>query len=65
MAAPINNQLDFTNSLNLAFDLKEKQVEALRALYHGQDTVAMLPTGYGKSVTSFVVAMNIDDIDKY
>ena len=30
--------------------LKDKQLEALRHLYDGKDVLAVLPTGYGKSV---------------
>jgi len=30
--------------------LKEKQLETLHSLYEGKDTIAVLPTGYGKSV---------------
>ena len=32
-------------------NLKVKQVICLEAIYHGRDVVAVLPTGYGKSVT--------------
>ena len=31
-------------------NLKVKQVICLEAIYHGRDVVAVLPTGYGKSV---------------
>ena len=30
--------------------LKEKQLETLHSLYEGKDTIAVLPTGFGKSV---------------
>ena len=38
-----------TDSLGLPFKLRGKQVETVRSLYHGHDTVAVLPTGFGKS----------------
>ena len=31
-------------------NLEVKQVICLQAIYHGRDVVAVLPTGYGKSV---------------
>ena len=37
-------------SLGISFALKDRQIEALESIYNGQDTVAVLPTGYGKSV---------------
>ena len=48
----------FYNSLQAAsshsiysnVNLKVKQVICLEAIYHGRDVVAVLPTGYGKSV---------------
>jgi len=48
---------DFTTCLHYAqqemgfvHKLKEKQLETLQSLYEGKDTIAVLPTGYGKSV---------------
>lgn len=38
------------NSLGIDFDLKEKQIVILKALYTGKDCVGILPTGYGKSL---------------
>jgi ATP-dependent helicase YprA (DUF1998 family) len=38
------------NCLRVSFNLKEKQVETLKYVYEGKDTMAVLPTGYGKSV---------------
>jgi superfamily II DNA helicase RecQ len=35
--------------LGLSFDLKDRQIEALEAMYNGKDVVCVLPTGYGKS----------------
>ena len=32
------------------FALKQKQLEALESIYNGNDTVVVLPTGYGKSI---------------
>lgn len=37
-------------SMGIDFDLKEKQIEILKALYTGKDCVGILPTGYGKSL---------------
>ena len=34
----------------VTFTLKQKQLEALESIYNGNDTVAVLPTGYGKSI---------------
>ena len=51
MDRDFDSSLDFAmNSLNLPFKLKAKQVDTLRALYSGQDVIAVLPTGYGKSI---------------
>lgn len=36
--------------MGIDFDLKEKQIEILKALYTGKDCVGILPTGYGKSL---------------
>ncbi len=49
---------NFVNALRYALDLlgyssiylKVKQIRVLEALYHQKDVVAVLPTGYGKSV---------------
>ena len=48
---------DFTTCLHYAqqemgfvHKLKEKQLETLHSLYEGKDTIAVLSTGYGKSV---------------
>ena len=37
--------------LNINFDLKREQVKALQSVYQGKDTVCLLRTGFGKSVT--------------
>ena len=36
--------------LKVNFALKDEQVEALKSLHNGQDTVCLLRTGFGKSV---------------
>lgn len=36
--------------LNLQGPFKDKQLEVLKHLYNGQDVIALLPTGYGKSL---------------
>ena len=36
--------------VEVPFNLKVEQVICLEAIYHGRDVVAVLPTGYGKSV---------------
>ena len=38
--------------------LKPKQIEALEALFAGRDVLAILPTGYGKSLIYQVFAMS-------
>ena len=53
MAARVNftEFLQFSlNSLRITFPLKEKQTECLRNLYNLHDIIAVLPTGYGKSL---------------
>jgi len=49
--------VEFTSSLSYAIsclkfsgNLKEKQIEAMKALYEGKDVFLWLPTGYGKSI---------------
>lgn len=39
-----------SEKLGIDFDLKEKQIEILKALYTGKDCVGILPTGYCKSL---------------
>lgn len=39
-----------TKHLNLNFELKEKQIEALSAFYDNKDVLVSLKTGYGKSL---------------
>ncbi|XP_062593630.1 bifunctional 3'-5' exonuclease/ATP-dependent helicase WRN-like [Saccostrea cucullata] len=36
--------------LGIEFELKDKQIETLRSVYEGNDTLAVLPTGFGKSI---------------
>ena len=43
-------QAAISNSIYSKVNLKVKQVIFLEAIYHGRDVVAVLPTGYGKSV---------------
>ena len=35
---------------NVDFALKDKQIQTLKSLYDGHDTLAVLPTGFGKSI---------------
>ena len=43
-------QAAVTNSIYSNVNLKVKQVVCLEAIYRGRDVVAVLPTGYGKSI---------------
>ena len=43
-------QAAISHSIYSNINLKVKQVICLEAIYHGRDVVALLPTGYGKSV---------------
>ena len=43
-------QFAISNSCYSGFNLKAKQVKCLEAVYCGRDVVAVLPTGYGKSI---------------
>uniref|UniRef100_A0A8W8KTZ8 DEAD/DEAH-box helicase domain-containing protein n=1 Tax=Magallana gigas TaxID=29159 RepID=A0A8W8KTZ8_MAGGI len=36
--------------VNINFELKDKQIQTLKSLYEGHDTMAVLPTGFGKSI---------------
>ena len=47
------SSLHFAITVNSSYsnmNLKAKQVKCLEALYFGKDVVAVLPTGYGKSM---------------
>ena len=46
---------------NVRFQLKERQVTAVKSLLLNHDVLAVLPTGYGKSLIfqSFVVAKEL------
>ena len=39
-----------TDFLEFPYDLKDKQIECLQALFEGRDVCAVLCTGYGKSI---------------
>lgn len=43
-------QAAISNSIYSNINFKVKQVVCLEAIYHGRDVVAILPTGYGKSM---------------
>ena len=43
-------QAAISNSIYSNVNLNVKEVICLEAIYHGRDVVAVLPTGYGKSV---------------
>ena len=43
-------QAAISHSIYSKVNLKVKQVICFEAIYHGRDVVAVLPTGYGKSV---------------
>lgn len=51
-------------SLGIEFDLKEKQIESLKAAYEGKDLLAVLPTGYGKSIIFQAVPFLLGERDK-
>ncbi|XP_033724737.1 mediator of RNA polymerase II transcription subunit 34-like [Pecten maximus] len=49
--AAFTHCLDFAKEqLGIAFELKEKQIETLKCAYELRDCIAVLPTGYGKSL---------------
>ena len=58
MDVEVSVEARFSSSLSYALSclkceqmkLKDKQVEAIRAVYDGEDVFLWLPTGYGKSV---------------
>ena len=43
-------QAEILHNIYSNVNLKVKQVICLQAIYHGRDVVAVLPTGYGKSI---------------
>jgi len=51
----------FQATANVRFQLKERQVTAVKSLLLNHDVLAALPTGYGKSLIfqSFVVAKKL------
>ena len=51
-----------TNYSNINF--KPKQVECLEAIHYGRDVVAVLPTGYGKSMIFHFLPAIFQDRDK-
>lgn len=51
MQCDFDEALQFAKEcLNINFELKEKQIQTLKSLYEGHDTMAVLPTGFGKSI---------------
>ena len=49
--ADFQNCLKFAlDKANISYTLRPKQIETLYELFRGVDTVAVLPTGYGKSI---------------
>ena len=46
---------EVVTKLDLEYELKPEQVEAVRAVFDGRDTFCLMPTGFGKS-DIFVVA---------
>lgn len=57
MAESFSESLKYAKKcLKIAFEFSEKQLEALQSLYSLQDTLAVLPTGSGKSVIFQVFA---------
>jgi superfamily II DNA helicase RecQ len=46
-----NSALDVAKErTNIHFELKDKQIDCLKSLVEGKDTVGVLATGYGKSL---------------
>ena len=43
-------QIAIEAALQLGFDLKDKQMEAIVSILRGEDVLVVLPTGYGKSI---------------
>ena len=42
--------------------LKEEQLETLQSLMNGEDTLAVLPTGYGKSLIYILLPLLYDEV---
>ncbi|XP_053376978.1 uncharacterized protein LOC123531137 [Mercenaria mercenaria] len=51
MADSFQKSIEYAKkSLKIAFEFSDKQLEAMESLYNLRDTLAVLPTGSGKSV---------------
>ena len=57
-------QFAISNSSYSNINLKPKQVKCLEAIYCGRDVVAVLPTGYGKSMIFHLLPALLRDRDK-
>ena len=57
-------QVAISHSIYSNVNLKVKQVICLEAIYDGRDVVAVLPTGYGKSVIFHLLpSLSLDKIN--
>ncbi|XP_046343725.2 ATP-dependent DNA helicase RecQ-like [Haliotis rufescens] len=51
MAAEFETALAYAkDNIDISFKLKDKQEETLKTVFAGRDCIAVLPTGYGKSL---------------
>ena len=46
----LSEVLSKLNETGIAFSLKKEQDSAMRHLFNGKDVMAVLPTGFGKSL---------------
>jgi superfamily II DNA helicase RecQ len=47
------------------FHLKDEQVEVIRGILNGTDMFAVLPTGFGKSLTFMLPPILLDQVSFY
>ena len=50
---------------NFNFVIKNKQLEIIESILQGNDTFAVLPTGYGKTVCYVLPPLFMDKVDTY
>ena len=46
----------------MIFKLKDKQYDVVQSILNGEDTVGILPTGYGKSLCYFIPPLILDKV---
>ena len=52
-------------SLNFDFKIKKRQCEIIQSVLQGNDTFAVLPTGYGKSICYVLPPLILDKVILY